>query len=130
MKNLSKFDESIIERLPIYTELKENNENNMVTKNFNKYNIIFDAAAIGQYLSGVDKRNISGDTRGFINETCVIKYNSNNFFWLRDELTLLYSPYININNKNIPIFNLHIHTKNLKDFMSLYPNENKYIKKI
>ena len=127
MQNLSKFDETVIERLPIYTDLKTNDETNMVTKNFNKYNTIFDAAAIGQYLSGVDRRNISGDTRGFVNETCVIKYKSNNFFWIKDELTLLYTPHISVNNENIPIFNLHIHSKNLTDFMSLDPIENKYI---
>ena len=127
MQNLAKFDENIIERLPIYTELKTNNETYMVTKNFSKYNIIFDAAAIGQYLAGVDSRNMSGDTRGFINETCVVKYNINKFFWIKDELTLLYSPYISIDNTYIPIFNLHIHSKNLKDFMSLNPNEDKFI---
>lgn len=130
MQNLSKFDQSIIERLPIYNDLKTNKETDMVTKNFTKYNIIFDAAAIGQYLSGVDRRNMAGDTRGFINETCVVKYNSNHFFWIKDELTSLYSPYININNENIPIFNLHIHSKNLKDFMSLNPIENKFITKL
>lgn len=129
MQNLAKFNESIIERLPIYTELKINKETEMITKNFKKYNMIFDAAAIGQYLSGVDSRNISGDTRGFINETCAIKYNSNKFFWIKDdEQSNLYHPYISIDGENIPIFNLHIHSKNLKDFMSLNPIENKYIK--
>jgi hypothetical protein len=128
MQNLSKFDENIIERLPIYTELKTNEETYSVTHNFDKYNIIFDAAAIGQYLSGVDTRNISGDTRGFVNETCIIKYKPNQFFWIKDNINSLYYPYIFINNKAIPIFNLHIHSKNLKDFMSLNPIEQKYIK--
>jgi hypothetical protein len=82
---------------------------------------------IGQYLSGVDKRNMSGDTRGFVNETCIVKYNRNKFIWVKDEITSLYTPHINIDNKYIPIFNLHIHSKNLKDFMSLKPNEDKFI---
>ena len=30
----------------------------MITKNFKHYNAIFDAAAIGQYLGGIDPRNI------------------------------------------------------------------------
>ena len=127
MQNLSKFDQNIIERLPIYNELKTNEEIHSVTYNFHKYNMIFDAAAIGQYLSGVDERNISGDTRGFINNTCVIKYNSNNFLWIKDNTNSLYYPYININNQIIPIFNLHIHSKNLKNFMSFNPIEQKYI---
>jgi hypothetical protein len=128
MQNLAKFDENIIERLPLYIELKTNKETDMVTKNFSKYNTVFDAAAIGQYLAGVDPRNMSGDTRGFVNETCVIKYNINKFFWIKNEISSLYAPYILINNEYIPIFNLHIHSKNLKDFMSLKPNENKFIK--
>lgn len=127
MQNLAKFDETIIERLPIFDELKINDEAYMVTKNFSKYNMLFDAAAIGQYLSGVDKRNMSGDTRGFVNETCIIKYNKNKFFWIKDEITSLYTPHISIDDKYIPIFNLHIHSKNLKDFMSINPKENKFI---
>ena len=35
---------------------------------------------MGQYLSGVDPRNNPNNTVGFINETCVIKYNNCNIF--------------------------------------------------
>jgi len=74
---------------------------------------IFDAAAIGQFIGGVDPRNCPDDTRGFINETCVIKYN--------DEGTILWKncdgfvkPFLQTREaREIPIFNLHIHSKAL-----------------
>jgi len=125
MYNLAKFDENIIERLPIYSDCSINNEFLMITKNYSKYNMIFDAAAIGQYLGGVDPRNKQGDTTGFINETTIIKYNTNKFYWIKENE--LYYPHIDINGQLIPIFNLHIHSKNLKNFLSIEPNENKYI---
>jgi hypothetical protein len=121
MANLAKHDDDIIEKLPIF-----NDTNDMLSKNFNKYNIIFDAAAIGQYLGGVDQRNCSGDTRGFINETCLIKYNKYEFYW--EKINNLYYPFIRINDKSFKIFNLHIHCKQLQNFLSSNPIECKYIK--
>ena len=75
---------------------------------------IFDAAALGQMVGGVDPRNIGGDTRGFVNEECVIKYNDyGTIVWID------FKPYYRLHMKgialerDIPIFNLHIHSKNL-----------------
>ena len=107
-----------IDTLPIFIENKENNITKMITKNFKYYNCIFDAAAIGQYLGGVDPRNISGDTKGFVNETCVINYSKYNFIWKNENNKKI--PYIIINNIEYPIVNLHIHCKNLKSF-TLHP---------
>ena len=121
MQNLALLDEKTILPLPIFI-----NNNHKITKLFNKFNCIFDAAAIGQYLGGVDSRNISGDTRGFINETCLIKYNNYKFYWIINDLGL-YQPYILINNNYIQIINLHIHSKNLCRFMGNDPKETKYI---
>jgi hypothetical protein len=126
MANLARFDETIIERLPLFTYLDINDEYKMITKNYSKYNIIFDGASIGQYLGGVDGCNISGDTRGFINETCIVKYNNYNFYWILDNN--LYIPHIKINNKLFPIFNLHIHSKKLFNFKADNPLEDKFIK--
>lgn len=81
---------------------------------------IFDGAAIGQYLGGVDLRNISDSqkeispfvnpTVGFINETaifkpntCKYKYNGNKWFLLKDKI-------------EYPIHCLHIHSKQLYNF--------------
>ena len=83
---------------------------------------IFDAAAIGQYLGGVDPNNIAGDTRGFVNESCVVDYSLYNFYWKT------------YNNLNLPYLNdsrimcLHIHCKRLHDFQADKPNEQKLIK--
>jgi hypothetical protein len=107
---------NLIDTFPIFIENKlENDEYQFVTKNFNKFNFIFDAAAIGQYLGGVDKRNDSNNTVGFINETCIIKYNLYNILFLDHEN--IKKPFINVNDKLIPIFNLHIHSKELEKFV-------------
>ena len=125
MENLARFDETVIEPIPIYS----NHENiNKFNKNFDNFHCIFDGAAIGQYLGGVDPRNQSGDTRGFINETCIVKYNNNVFFWVLEDG--LYCPYISINNYLIKVINLHIHSKQLNKFMSNNPKEEMLIKKI
>ena len=57
----------------------------MYNENFQEFNSIFDAAAIGQYLGGVDPRNSPGDTRGFVNETCVVNYDKYEFTWIKKE---------------------------------------------
>ena len=100
----------------------------MYNEHFEKFNSIFDGAAIGQYLGGVDPRNVSGDTCGFVNETCVIKYDKYKFKWLK--IGSHYLPHIEINNAMIPINNLHIHSKTLEKFSMNDPIENKFIQKL
>lgn len=112
-----KLDTGLIHNLPIFPNIFAiSNEEKFVSENFETFNFIFDAAAIGQFLGGVDPRNIPGDTTGFVNETCVIKYNNYRFFWKKDNNNIK-KPYIIINDINYPIFNLHIHSKNLAKFM-------------
>ena len=109
MQNFSNFYYNLsdyIDTLPIFIENNENNITKMITKNFKYYNCIFDAAAIGQYLGGVDPRNMSGDTKGFVNETCVINYSKYTFIWKKENNKKI--PYIIINNIEYPIVNLHI----------------------
>jgi len=75
---------------------------------------IFDAAAIGQYVGGVDPRNCPGDTRGFVNETCVIKYADEGVVIWKTDGDDVKRPFLQRNNRQIiPIFNLHIHSKAL-----------------
>jgi hypothetical protein len=107
---------SLINTFPIFVS-KDNevNERAFVTNGWNNFGgFIFDAAAIGQYVGGVDPRNIYGDTRGFVNETCIIKYNEEGeVFWRIDAGFM--KPFIRIKTTNVevPIFNLHIHSKAL-----------------
>ena len=106
----------IVDTLPIFLENTTNNVLRIVTNNFRYYGAIFDAAAIGQYLGGIDPRNKSGDTRGFINETCVIDYSKFEFIWkIENGLKI---PHIVVNNHNYPIINLHIHCKDLKTYIN------------
>lgn len=106
----------LIKHFPIFKQEYANNDEELfISSNSNIFPFIFDAAAIGQYLGGVDPRNINGNTEGFVNETCVIKYNKYNFlFKIIDGIK---KPYIIIDNKEIPIFNLHIHCKNLQKYI-------------
>jgi hypothetical protein len=124
MENLAKFDESVILPLPIFPII-----NNIVK--YNKYyydfNMIFDAAAIGQYLGGIDPQNKKGDTRGFINETCIIKYNKYKFEWIN--IDNLFIPHVIINFNKYRICNLHIHSKNICNFIADNPIENYLISK-
>jgi hypothetical protein len=97
---------------------------------FERFHSIFDGAAMGQYIGGVDPRNIPGDTTGFINETCVIKYDKYQFIWVKKGGGGGgYVPHIQINGKLIPINNLHIHSKRLNDFSMDNPIENRFITK-
>jgi hypothetical protein len=122
MQNLAQFDEIIIEPLPIFII---NDNITKFNKNYFDFGCIFDAAAMGQYLGGVDKRNDSNDTRGFVNETCVIKYDDYNFIWKKKNE--LFVPYIKVGSLMIKIINLHIHSKDLQNFLSDNPIEQKFI---
>lgn len=112
---------------PIIKKNSHYNKTDIYNESFNNISMIFDAAAIGQYLGGVDPRNKNGDTRGFINETCVIDYSNYSFIWIYDTATTLYLPYIKVDNDYVPIANLHIHSKQLHKFLSSFPEENSYL---
>lgn len=106
----------LIEQFPICSPQSNfAEEEKYVCTNYNKFNMIFDAAAMGQYLGGVDPRNISGDSTGFVNETCIIKYNQYSFVWKTENR--MRKPFLFLENQLIPIFNLHIHSKNLEKFI-------------
>lgn len=110
-----KYKTNLIKHFPIFnSKYASSKEEEYVSMDFLKFNFIFDAAAIGQYLGGVDPRNISGNTIGFVNETCIIKYNKYEIFWVKNDG--INKPFIKIFDDITPIFNLHIHSKNLKNF--------------
>lgn len=84
----------------------------------NKYNInygnmykdllsVFDGAAIGQYLYGIDSNNTNkNNTCGFINESCAVDYSK---FQIQSKP----KPMLIFNNKKVPINNIHMHCKNM-----------------
>ncbi|MFI0435520.1 MAG: hypothetical protein ACH350_07340 [Parachlamydiaceae bacterium] len=84
--------------------------------NINQFNSIFDAAALGQYLGGIDP--IHGQSEpGFINESCIFNPSYLNYKWVID-LQGRRVPFIKYKDKYLRINNLHIHSKNLKPFAS------------
>jgi hypothetical protein len=108
----------LVDTFPIFPLDTSSQELTNITKNYNQFNCIFDAAAIGQYLGGVDPRNTKGDTTGFVNETCLINYSKYNIIWKTDSTSNMLVPFLQINSQVIPIVNLHIHCKDLKKFMN------------
>ena len=108
----------LVDTLPIF--LPDNNSPDLmdITKNYAQFNCIFDAAAIGQYVGGVDPRNAKGDTTGFVNETCLVNYSKYNIIWKTDATSNMLAPFLQVNSHDIPIVNLHIHCKDLKKFIN------------
>lgn len=78
---------------------------------------IFDAAAIGQYLGGIDPIHGKKPTIGFINESCLFNPSYLHFTWMRDAQGRKV-PYAEYAGHTYRINNLHIHSKNLKAFYS------------
>lgn len=92
---------------------------NRLSNGENQLNILFDAAAFGQFIGGIDKRNMEDPSKssiGFINPDAAYNVKDFKFEWKTfDELR---KPYIQFNNKEYPLFNLHIHSKNLDLYQS------------
>jgi hypothetical protein len=68
------------------------------------FGVLFDGACVGQYIGGVDPRNIPGNTTGFINETTVFRCDRAKVTWSLGKV-----PYLN----GMKLVNLHIHSKEL-----------------
>lgn len=86
----------------------------LVSKNNELYDGIFDAAAIGQYLGGIHRNKTA--KRKFINESCTVNYSQYEIIWKLNDKDLK-CPFIIIDDKEVPIYNLHVHSKDLKQFM-------------
>jgi hypothetical protein len=84
---------------------------------FDRFGGVFDAAALGQYLGGIDTRGEERDTRGFINETAVYDPRNFNLHWKTE--SGLQRPYGTVGDVEFPVFNLHIHSKRLAEFSSV-----------
>lgn len=87
------------------------------TNHLDKFNLIFDAAAIGQFLGGIDPihKNIK---RGFVGEMSIFLTHRCQYQWVRDPQGRLI-PYISYKEEKYPLANLHIHCKDLQAFYSL-----------
>ena len=85
---------------------------------FDGFRSIFDAAALGQYLGGIDPSiTAAGDTRGFVNESAVYDPRQYSFEVGADEKGRR-CYYLRSASGLWRINNLHIHSKNLAAFAS------------
>jgi hypothetical protein len=103
----------LINTLPIFVgRYCDDFERFFVANHFDKFGFIFDAVAMGQYVCGTDLRNTYGNP---VNETCIIKYPDEGKIGWRLESGFK-KPFIKLHDsgKEIPIFNLHIESKQLK----------------
>lgn len=80
------------------------------------FNAIFDAAAIGQFLGGIDPIH-ENNAPGFINESCIFNPSLLEYQWIMDEQGRSI-PYACFHQRFYKIINLHIHSKRLHNFKS------------
>lgn len=92
-------------------------DKNEYCQHIEQFQSIFDAAAIGQYLGGIDPFN-GHSTPGFINESCVFNPSLLSYEWIEDDKGRKV-PYAVYANKKFRINNIHVHSKNLLQFASI-----------
>ena len=86
-------------------------------RNFDVLGTVFDAAALGQFLGGVDPRNDPRSSAGFVNESCLF-----------DPRLVKPRMIADSENRKVPVIetssgihkvaNLHVHSKRLQSFAS------------
>jgi hypothetical protein len=89
----------------------------MFSNLFLEFQCVFDAAAVGQYLGGIDPLHNRPNSIGFINETTVFQCNNLKFEWAVAENGHRL-PWMICGEERVPIVNLHVHCKNLSAFRS------------
>ncbi|MBN1242902.1 MAG: hypothetical protein JXA15_09395 [Spirochaetales bacterium] len=89
----------------------------LLDRDFESFGGVFDAAAFGQYLGGVDPRNDAALGPGFVNETAMYSAAEMPVRWERDDANRLV-PIAEYGGRFFPIHNLHIHSKALHAFRS------------
>jgi hypothetical protein len=115
-KNLPVISPSYEKKYLLRDTAGNNANKNYYSTCFDDFHGIFDAAALGQYLGGVDPRNTTGDTRGFVNETAVYDPKKFGLHW--ETVDGLKRMVGEVAGDKFPIFSLHIHSKDTKQFMS------------
>ena len=77
---------------------------------------LFDAAAFGQYLGGIDPRNGPSEV-GYVNVDCLINPRHFSYTWEADKKKRMV-PYVSYKGHKYRLNNLHIHSKELCKFSS------------
>lgn len=113
---------TVIDTLPIAMKKYPKNPQmaslrpDVFSNHLEEFQSIFDAAALGQFLGGIDPRN-GPSLAGFVNESCVFDPSRLEFIWEIDEEGRKI-PYARYLDQTYRINNLHIHSKQLKKFSS------------
>ena len=90
---------------------------------------VFDAAALGQFLGGIDPIHNPGNTDGFINPHPAFTADKLTFKW--EKVDGLQRLNMSVDKEHwYPVYNLHIHNKNLKRWMSDLPEMTKHLPNI
>ena len=75
--------------------------------------MLFDSAVVGQYVCGVDPRNMNGEkTTRFINQGALYRFTEMPFSWIK--VNGLWQPQMD----NRPLATIHVHSKSLSSFLS------------
>jgi len=88
------------------------------SRHFDALQMIFDAAALGQYLGGIDPRNNPLPTKGFVNESCVFDPRIVGARMITDGSGRRI-PVVETASGLHHVANLHIHSKNPQPFLSI-----------
>lgn len=81
------------------------------------FHSLFDAAALGQFLSGIDASQGSSHPPGYINERALFNPSHLEISWVLDTQGRKV-PYVSYKGASYRINNLHIHSKQLHLFRS------------
>ncbi len=92
---------------------------NRLSNGADDFKIIFDAATYGQFVGGIDNRNVNNSmqsTIGFINPDSAFNMKDFSIDWKNENN--LKKPFLHLKNEVFPLFNLHIHSKKLELYRS------------
>jgi len=118
--DMANFGKADLERLPLFPDnwtigsppFEKRTEE--ITENYPIYDCLFDAAAMGQYLGGLDPVVFGYiPPKTYISPDCIIPYQHYEFVWKNG------CPFLKVAGRLFPIFNLHIHSKNLSVFKTV-----------
>ena len=102
-----------------------------VNEHANTFKSIGDAAANGQYFGGIDPIHNLSNTDGLISPDCIFDVSKVWYKWVKEPTNHLFRLYLSIDKEVfVPITNLHIHSKNLKRWISNLPEMPKHLSNI
>lgn len=99
-----------------------------ISKHSDLFAGVFDAAAVGQYFGGIDPIHQGSNSDGFVNTDSIFGVNRIDFKWHKIEG--LQRLYMRVNETWHAVYNLHIHNKNLKRWLSDLPEMTKHLPNI